>query len=152
MCAVADLPGLVCGAATKNIGLGAEFLGMVEACHLLAYVIDVGTPLSLARDGFSDGSADFESQLHTLSQELRAYDSSLVSSDRSCIIIGTKIDLALPNPVWTADHDAICARLTNAARKIDIQPTFVNLISARRGFFLEELLDNLHQSFENSSN
>ncbi|VEL26357.1 unnamed protein product [Protopolystoma xenopodis] len=40
---VADLPGLVEGAAENNRGLGAEFLSLVEGCPILAYVIDIGS-------------------------------------------------------------------------------------------------------------
>jgi GTP-binding protein len=74
---VADIPGLVEGAHAGR-GLGDRFLRHVVRCRGLAVVVDLSA---------SDPSAD----LHTLQEELRAYDEDLAR--RPQLVVGTKTDL-----------------------------------------------------------
>ncbi|XP_064377662.1 mitochondrial ribosome-associated GTPase 2 isoform X2 [Dromaius novaehollandiae] len=76
--AVADIPGLIRG-AHQNRGLGMAFLRHIERCHFLLYVVD----LSVSQPWI---------QLQDLKYELEQYKKGL--SQRPCVVIGNKIDLA----------------------------------------------------------
>lgn len=78
---VADVPGLIPGAATGK-GLGLEFLRHVERCAALVHVLDCGA-LETNRDPIND----FE----IIENELREYSADL--SDRPRIIALNKVDL-----------------------------------------------------------
>ena len=75
---VADVPGLISGAATGR-GLGHEFLRHLERCRVLCFVLDL-----------SDG--DPGESLDVLLGELRAYHPAL--AERASIVAGNKVDLA----------------------------------------------------------
>ncbi|XP_010291974.1 PREDICTED: mitochondrial ribosome-associated GTPase 2, partial [Phaethon lepturus] len=76
--AVADIPGLIKG-AHQNRGLGMAFLRHIERCRFLLYVVD----LSVSQPWI---------QLQDLKYELEQYKKGL--SERPCVVIGNKIDLA----------------------------------------------------------
>lgn len=79
MLLVADIPGLLPGAAEDSVGLGIDFLRHIERCACLAYVID----LSL-------GDEPWE-QVEALNYELEQYQNGL--SKRPSMIVANKIDL-----------------------------------------------------------
>ncbi len=77
---VADVPGLIPGAATGK-GLGLEFLRHIERCAVLAHVVDCAA-LETERDPLSDVDA--------IEAELRAYGGL---EDRPRIIVLNKMDV-----------------------------------------------------------
>jgi GTP-binding protein len=78
---IADLPGLIAGAA-QGAGLGHQFLRHVERCRVLLHMVDLAAFESSAR-------ADFE----TVERELGAFDPRLLE-ERERIVVGTKLDAA----------------------------------------------------------
>jgi GTP-binding protein len=76
---VADLPGLIAGAA-DGAGLGIRFLRHVERCRILVHLVDLA----------ADGSA--AESLKTVEEELGAYDQDLLSRQR--VLVGSKLDAA----------------------------------------------------------
>ena len=83
---VADIPGLVEG-AHRGKGLGHRFLRHVTRCRALVLVVDLSS---------SDPAAD----LHTVREELRAYDAEL--AERRSLVVGAKADI-VPDPQEAAD-------------------------------------------------
>ena len=77
---VADVPGLIPGAATGK-GLGLEFLRHVERCAVLVHVIDCATP-ETGRDPISD--------LDAIEVELAAYGGL---ADRPRLVALNKVDV-----------------------------------------------------------
>jgi GTP-binding protein len=77
---VADVPGLIPGAATGK-GLGLEFLRHIERCAVLAHVVDCAT-LEPGRDPVSDIAA--------IEAELSAYGGL---EDRPRVVVLNKIDV-----------------------------------------------------------
>lgn len=78
--AVADLPGLIEGAA-DGVGLGIQFLRHIERTRVLLHLIDMSGAED--RDPFDD--------FHKINDELRKYDEGLL--DRPQIIVATKMDI-----------------------------------------------------------
>jgi GTP-binding protein len=79
---VADLPGLIAGAA-QGAGLGFQFLRHIERCRLLLHLVDLSTPRgSVAED------------LAVVERELASFDPRL--AERPRLIAGTKLDAVLP--------------------------------------------------------
>ncbi|HVT18058.1 MAG TPA: GTPase ObgE [Thermoanaerobaculia bacterium] len=79
---VADLPGLIAGAA-QGAGLGFQFLRHIERCRLLLHLVDLSTPReSVAED------------LAVVERELASFDPRL--AERPRLIAGSKLDAALP--------------------------------------------------------
>lgn len=79
---VADLPGLIAGAA-QGAGLGFQFLRHIERCRLLLHLVDLSTPReSVAED------------LAVVERELASFDSRL--AERPRLIAGSKLDAVLP--------------------------------------------------------
>ena len=76
---IADLPGLIAGAA-DGAGLGHRFLRHVERCRLLLHLVD------LAAEG------DAAEDLATVEGELAAFDRSLMARPR--LVVGSKLDAA----------------------------------------------------------
>lgn len=77
---VADLPGLIAGAA-QGAGLGFRFLRHVERCRVLAHLVDLAA--------FEDDAA---ADLEVTERELEAFDPSLL--ERARVVVGTKLDAA----------------------------------------------------------
>ena len=76
---IADLPGLIAGAA-EGAGLGHRFLRHVERCRMLLHLVDLAAP--------GDAAAD----LATVEEELAAFDESLLARPR--FVVGSKLDAA----------------------------------------------------------
>ena len=89
---VADIPGLIEGAAT-GAGLGIRFLRHIERTRLLVHLIDV-----------SDGARDPLEALSVVEGELRAFNPSLLERPR--VIAANKIDL--PHGPHLAALSACC--------------------------------------------
>jgi GTPase len=79
---VADLPGLIAGAA-QGAGLGFQFLRHIERCRLLLHLVDLSTPGGSVAD-----------DLAVVERELAAFDPRL--AERPRLIAGSKLDSALP--------------------------------------------------------
>ncbi len=76
---IADLPGLIAGAA-EGAGLGHQFLRHVERCRVLVHLVD----LSAEGDAGTD--------LATVEEELAAFDPELLARER--FVVGSKLDAA----------------------------------------------------------
>ncbi|NXN70643.1 MTG2 GTPase, partial [Himantopus himantopus] len=116
--AVADIPGLIKG-AHQNRGLGIAFLRHIERCRFLLYVVD----LSVSQPWI---------QLQDLKYELEQYKKGL--SERPCVVIGNKIDLAQ-------------SRINLPLLKEQIDDRVIAL-SALTGDNLEELLLHLRELYD----
>jgi len=79
---IADLPGLIAGAA-QGAGLGIQFLRHVERCRVLLHLVDLSNP---------EGSATGD--LTTVEHELAEFNAELLERPR--LIVGSKLDAALP--------------------------------------------------------
>ncbi|MDX1632908.1 MAG: GTPase ObgE [Thermoanaerobaculia bacterium] len=82
---IADLPGLIAGAA-EGAGLGHRFLRHVERCRILLHLVDLADP-----------EADMEEQVETIERELEAFEPELL--ERSRLLAGSKSDAAVPGAV-----------------------------------------------------
>lgn len=78
---IADLPGLIAGAAS-GAGLGTRFLRHTERCRMLLHLVDLAplAPSSAERD------------LATVEAELRAFNTDLMARPR--FVVGSKADAA----------------------------------------------------------
>jgi GTPase len=79
---IADLPGLIAGAA-EGAGLGFQFLRHIERCRVLLHLVDLSNPEAPAAE-----------DLATVERELRAFNAELLERPR--LIVGSKMDSALP--------------------------------------------------------
>jgi len=79
---VADLPGLIAGAA-QGAGLGIQFLRHVERCRVLVHLVDLAAFEGSAAEDFA-----------TVERELEAFDPTLLERER--ILVGSKRDAADP--------------------------------------------------------
>ncbi|HEX5714606.1 MAG TPA: GTPase ObgE [Thermoanaerobaculia bacterium] len=79
---IADLPGLIAGAA-EGAGLGIQFLRHIERCRVLLHMVDLANP---------EGDAAVD--LVTVERELAAFKEELMERPR--LIVGSKLDSALP--------------------------------------------------------
>ncbi|NWR28385.1 MTG2 GTPase, partial [Tachuris rubrigastra] len=116
--AVADIPGLIKG-AHQNRGLGVTFLKHIERCRFLLYVVDLSVPQPWI-------------QLQDLKYELEQYDRGL--SERPCVVIGNKIDLAESRINLPLLREQVSER--------------VIALSALTGDNLEELLGHLRELYD----
>jgi GTP-binding protein len=82
---IADLPGLIAGAA-QGAGLGIQFLRHVERCRVLVHLVDLS-----GESGETGAVADLE----TVERELDAYNPELLR--RARLIVGSKLDAATPD-------------------------------------------------------
>ena len=81
---IADLPGLIAGAA-QGAGLGIQFLRHVERCRVLLHLVDLSDV-----QGAGSAAAD----LAVVEHELGAFNPELMTRPR--LIVGSKLDSALP--------------------------------------------------------
>jgi GTPase len=79
---IADLPGLIAGAA-QGAGLGLQFLRHIERCRVLLHLVDLSN---------SEGSA--VEDLAIVERELAAFNPELLERPR--LIVGSKLDAAVP--------------------------------------------------------
>lgn len=79
---IADLPGLIAGAA-QGAGLGIQFLRHIERCRVLLHLVDLSNP---------EGSA--AEDLATVEHELNEFNPELLERPR--LIVGSKLDSAVP--------------------------------------------------------
>jgi GTP-binding protein len=79
---IADLPGLIAGAA-EGAGLGIQFLRHIERCRVLLHLVDLAGP---------EGSA--AADLGVVERELAAFNPELMERPR--LVVGSKLDSALP--------------------------------------------------------
>lgn len=93
---IADLPGLIAGAA-QGAGLGHRFLRHVRRCRVLVHMLD---PLRVSED---DPLAD----LRTINAELAAFDPELPAKPQ-LVVVG-KMDLAEGAPALAAVRRALAA-------------------------------------------
>ncbi|CAH8612020.1 unnamed protein product [Schistosoma intercalatum] len=149
--AIADLPGLIHGAAEYNKGLGIGFLSLVADCSILVYVIDYGTLwCDHSVNQLDEIENELIDQLSMLYYEVTTYDRNLCNHDK-CFILGSKLDLIFPNKIDSSEsnvdntdgnailfrklhhilHKAACSvsMIKDAPESIDQ----VMLVSAKRG-------------------
>ena len=81
---IADLPGLIAGAA-QGAGLGTRFLRHVERCRVLLHLVDLGPQPEEAGNSI-------EEAVDTISAELGAFNEDLLRRPR--ILCGSKLDIA----------------------------------------------------------
>jgi GTP-binding protein len=86
---IADLPGLIAGAA-QGAGLGIQFLRHVERCRVLLHLVDLA---GVEEGGFASESSAAE-DLATVERELEAFNPDLM--ERTRLIVGSKTDSAQP--------------------------------------------------------
>ncbi|HEV8240655.1 MAG TPA: GTPase, partial [Thermoanaerobaculia bacterium] len=79
---IADLPGLIAGAA-EGAGLGIQFLRHVERCRVLLHLVELANP-----------DADPAADLAVVERELQAFDAELVRRPR--LVCGSKLDAVVP--------------------------------------------------------
>lgn len=84
---IADLPGLIAGAAA-GAGLGHQFLRHIERCSVLVHLVDLST---LEPDDDGDAGRD----LAVIEDELRDFDPRLLSRQR--VVVGSKTDAIRPS-------------------------------------------------------
>lgn len=84
---IADLPGLIAGAA-QGAGLGTRFLRHVERCRVLLHLVDLG-PQPEGTEG------TLEESVETICAELGAFNEDLLRRPR--ILCGSKLDIADPD-------------------------------------------------------
>lgn len=95
---LADMPGLIAD-ASRNKGLGHDFLRHIERCGALVYVVDLSGP-----------SGSPTEALLTLNRELDAYRSGL--TDRVALVVANKADLVgARGPESAAEAHAMLRRL-----------------------------------------
>jgi GTP-binding protein len=81
---IADLPGLIAGAA-EGAGLGIQFLRHVERCRVLVHLVDLS-----AESGDTGAVADLE----TVEREMDAFNPDLLRRTR--LLVGSKLDAVAP--------------------------------------------------------
>ncbi len=81
---IADLPGLIAGAA-QGAGLGTRFLRHVERCRVLLHLVDLGPQPE-------EAGSSVEEAADTISAELGAFNEDLLRRPR--ILCGSKLDIA----------------------------------------------------------
>jgi GTP-binding protein len=113
---VADLPGLIEGAAEGN-GLGHQFLRHTERARLLVYLLDLA-----AVDG-----PDPRRQLEVLRTEMAAFNPDL--ADRPSLVVGSKADQLTPDD-W--GDDAPVEMAVSAVTGDGIRPLLWRLASLVR--------------------
>ncbi len=108
---IADLPGLIAGAA-DGAGLGHRFLRHTERCRVLLHLVDLSPPLEYALDVPTQtdpaegdpatrdpapedpASGDLVADIATIEGELEAFNPELLQRPR--LLVGSKLDAADP--------------------------------------------------------
>jgi GTPase len=123
---IADLPGLIAGAA-QGAGLGIQFLRHVERCRVLLHMVDLATP--------GEAGSTLEEDLATVERELEGFDPALLERPR--LIAGSKLDAALPDRLAALPRAAAARRLpwlaVSSATRKGIDP----LVAALAGYLRE---------------
>ena len=114
---IADLPGLIAGAA-EGAGLGIQFLRHVERCRVLLHLVELANP-----------DADPAADLAVVERELEAFDPELMRRPR--LVCGSKLDAVVAGQ---------SKRLRAAAKKRGLP---YHEISAATGAGLPELRHEL---------
>lgn len=117
---VADLPGLIAGAA-EGAGLGHQFLRHIERCRVLVHLVELAAP---AAD--FEGGTGMEESLAAIEAELEAFDRDLLRRPR--LLVGSKLDAAEPSR---------CEALRAAAQRRGLESMEVSGVS---GAGLDRLL------------
>ena len=81
---IADLPGLIAGAAS-GAGLGHQFLKHIERCRVLVHLVDLSAPAV---------ESGVEDEVATVERELAAFNPDLMRRTR--FLVGSKLDAAVP--------------------------------------------------------
>jgi GTP-binding protein len=122
---IADLPGLIAGAA-QGAGLGIQFLRHVERCRVLLHLVDLSVE--------SAPGVTLEDDLATVERELEAFDPALMRRPR--ILAGSKLDAALPERLAALPRAAAARRLdcltVSAATRAGIAPLVAALAASLR--------------------
>ena len=84
---IADLPGLIAGAA-RGAGLGTRFLRHVERCRVLLHLVDLGPQPE-------DAPGAVQAAFDTIRAELGAFNEDLLRRPR--VLCGSKLDVADPD-------------------------------------------------------
>ncbi len=122
---IADLPGLIAGAA-RGAGLGIQFLRHVERCRVLLHLVDLSHPEGSAVD-----------DLTTVEHELAAFNPELMERPR--LIVGSKLDAAVPErreelrraaaerglpyrEISSATHEGISGLVADLSRRLRKSP------------------------------
>ncbi|HEX6900002.1 MAG TPA: GTPase ObgE [Thermoanaerobaculia bacterium] len=119
---IADLPGLIAGAA-EGAGLGIQFLRHIERCRVLLHLVDLSNP---------EGSA--AEDLAVVERELEAFNPELMERER--LIVGSKLDSALPE------------RREELAREAAKRDLFHMEISSATGEGIPKLISELSRRLE----
>jgi GTPase len=119
---IADLPGLIAGAA-EGAGLGIQFLRHIERCRVLLHLVDLS---------HTEGSA--AEDLAVVERELEAFNPELVERER--LIVGSKLDSALPE------------RREELAREAAKRDLFHMEISSATGEGIPRLISELSRRLE----
>ncbi|MBP9825838.1 MAG: GTPase ObgE [Thermoanaerobaculia bacterium] len=118
---IADLPGLIAGAA-QGAGLGVQFLRHVERCRILLHLVELSAEGSALED------------LTTIEHELGEFSADLLTRDR--ILVGSKLDAM-------REERRVELEAAAAARKLPLM-----LISAATGQGLKPLIALLAKRLE----
>jgi len=89
---IADLPGLIAGAA-QGAGLGIQFLRHVERCRVLLHLVDLSAYDEAAAGEAATGH-DAAEDFATVERELGEYSPALLERPR--LVVGSKSDAAVP--------------------------------------------------------
>ena len=88
---IADLPGLIAGAA-QGAGLGHRFLKHVERCRVLVHLVDLAGPVPVGEE--VPDPEEIVRDLETIEEELGAFRADLLTRPR--LVVGSKLDAAAP--------------------------------------------------------